>query len=147
MKDGIYPPMHTAEHLLNQAMVRLLGTGRCFSSHIEKRKSKCDYRFGRELSAEEIGAVEKAVNDVIAEDLPVKERFVSPEEARSIYARHGIEQLPASPSDQYRTIAVGDYDEILCYGPHVRSTAELGIFKIISSSFENGVLRIRYKLK
>ena len=38
-----YPPMHTAEHILNQTMIRLFGCGRSRNAHIEKKKSKCDY--------------------------------------------------------------------------------------------------------
>lgn len=43
MKEYADTRMHTAEHLLNQTMVRLFNKGRAFSSHIEKKKSKCDY--------------------------------------------------------------------------------------------------------
>ena len=49
MKKQYDPHMHSAEHILNQAMGRLFGCERCFSAHIEKKKSKCDYRFGRPL--------------------------------------------------------------------------------------------------
>ena len=45
MSKEIDPRMHSAEHVLNQTMVRMFGTGRAFSAHIEARKSKCDYRF------------------------------------------------------------------------------------------------------
>ncbi len=40
------PPMHTAEHVLNQTMIRLFGTGRNFSAHLNRGKSKCDYHCG-----------------------------------------------------------------------------------------------------
>ncbi|MBR4973989.1 MAG: hypothetical protein IKY60_00235, partial [Bacteroidales bacterium] len=38
-----HPPMHTAEHILNQTMVRMFGCPRSKNTHIEKKKSKCDY--------------------------------------------------------------------------------------------------------
>jgi hypothetical protein len=38
-----YPPMHTAEHILNQTMVRMFGCPRSRNAHIERKKSKCDY--------------------------------------------------------------------------------------------------------
>ena len=41
------PVMHTAEHLVNGTIARMLGCGRAFSTHIEKKKSKCDFRFPR----------------------------------------------------------------------------------------------------
>ena len=43
-----YPPMHTTEHILNQTMIRLFGCGRAVSAHIERKKSKLDFRFQRE---------------------------------------------------------------------------------------------------
>ena len=74
MKDYSEPRMHTAEHLLNQAMVRLFGCSRAFSSHIEKKRSKCDYRFSRGLTAEETVELEKRVNEAVRADLPVRKR-------------------------------------------------------------------------
>ena len=75
-KKDYDPAMHTAEHILNQTMDRLFACGRSFNAHIEKKKSKCDYRFPRPLTAEEIAAVEEAVNRVIDQNLPVSERMV-----------------------------------------------------------------------
>ena len=45
------PVMHTAEHLVNGTIARMLGCGRAFSTHIEKKKSKCDFRFPRNLKS------------------------------------------------------------------------------------------------
>ena len=61
MKENIDPRMHTAEHILNQTMIRLFSCGRAFSAHIEKKKSKCDYRFDRALSDGEIKELEEKV--------------------------------------------------------------------------------------
>lgn len=69
--------MHTAEHILNQTMVRMFGTERSFSNHIERRKSKCDYRFDRALSQEEVDELENGVNEVICRNLEIKEHLVS----------------------------------------------------------------------
>ena len=144
MKKQFDPHMHTAEHILNQTMVRLFGTGRCFSAHIERKKSKCDYHFTRELSTAEISRIEKEINTVIAAGLPVKEEFVS---RRAAESRFDLSRLPADSGEQIRIVRVGDYDSCPCIGPHVNSTAALGNFRITSSSFEDGVLRIRFKLK
>jgi Ser-tRNA(Ala) deacylase AlaX len=54
--------------------------------------------------------------------------------------------LPADAGDRIRIVRVGDYDACPCIGPHVGSTGEIGAFRVISTSFEDGVLRIRYKL-
>jgi len=135
--------MHTAEHLLNQAMVRLFGCGRAFSSHIERKKSKCDYRFPRALTPEEHAELERRVNEVVRAALPVTERFFSKEEAE---AKFDLARLPAGAAYPLRVILIGDYDACPCIGPHVASTAEIGEFKLASSGWENGVLRIRFKL-
>ena len=144
MKKQYDPHMHTAEHILNQTMVRLFGTGRCFSAHIERKKSKCDYHFTRALTPEEENQIVAKVNEVIAADLPVTERFSSLVEAEKEF---DLSRLPEGSGDEIRIIQVGDYDQCPCIGPHVKSTAEIGRFRITSSSFENGVLRIRFKLK
>jgi misacylated tRNA(Ala) deacylase len=136
--------MHTAEHILNQTMIRLFGTGRCFSAHIEKRKSKCDYHFDRDLTREEGVRLAFNMNELIKTDLPVTEANISIEEAREKYS---TERLPAGTSGPIRIIHVGDYDAVPCIGQHVKSTKELGIFELVSHSFADGVLRVRYRLK
>ena len=146
MKENIDPKMHTAEHILNQTMVRLFNSGRCFSAHIEKKKSKCDYRYGRALSEDEIKNLENKINEIIKADMPVIEKFVTETEAQNLYTLYDLGDLPDNNSEKYRMIAIGDYDAIPCYGAHVNSTGELGELRIVSVSFENGVLRIRYKL-
>ncbi len=138
------PRMHSAEHILNQTMDRIYQCGRCFNAHIERKKSKCDYRFSKALSTSEIEEIQIRVNDIIQSDLPVKEDFVSKSEAED---RFNIAKLPPDAGDRIRIVSIGDYDHCPCIGPHVRSTAEIGEFKITSTAFDDGVLRIRYKLE
>jgi alanyl-tRNA synthetase len=143
MKKEMDPRMHSAEHLLNQTMVRMFNCGRCFSSHIEKKKSKCDYHFQRSLKEEEMGEIQKRVNLAIQADLAVTEAYVNREEAKE---RYNLDRLPEDAGDPIRIIKMGDYDACPCIGPHVQSTKEIGRFRIVSTDFENGVLRVRYKL-
>jgi misacylated tRNA(Ala) deacylase len=143
MKKEFDPRMHSAEHILNQTMDRMFGCGRCFSAHIEKKKSKCDYHYRKDLSGDEIKEIEKRINDVINADLPVTEEYISLEEAERDYV---IDRLPSDAGDNIRIVKVGDYDACPCIGPHVTSTKMIGSFRITSKSFENGVLRIRFKL-
>ena len=143
MKKEIDPRMHSAEHVLNQTMDRMFACGRCVSAHIERKKSKCDYRFDRPLSPEEISRIEAAVNRVIEEDMPVRERFL----ARDACAeRFDLDRLPEGTGDEIRVVEIGDYDACPCIGPHVRSTSVIGSFRITTSDFADGILRIRYKL-
>ena len=143
MKKEIDPRMHSAEHILNQTMVKMFNCNRSFNAHIEKKKSKCDYRFDRTLTEEEISQTEKQVNDIIQADMPVTEDFISREESQKHY---NLERLPQDAADDIRIVKIGDYDACPCIGPHVNSTREIGAFRIVSASFENSVLRIRFKL-
>jgi misacylated tRNA(Ala) deacylase len=144
IKKQIDTQMHSAEHILNQAMVRRFGCDRCFSAHIERKKSKCDYRFDRQLTDEEVKLLENDVNGVIASGLPVSERYISLEKARE---RFNLSRLPDDAGDRVRIVSIGDYDHCPCIGPHVPATGEIGSFRITSSGYENGILRIRFKLK
>ena len=142
MKD-YDPRMHSAEHILNQTMVRMFDRGRSFSAHIEKKKSKCDYHFDRNLTDHEIEEIEQRVNDVIQADLRVSEESMSKDEAVKLYK---LDRLPEEAGETIRIIKVGDYDACPCIGIHVTTTKEIGKFKIISTDYKNGVLRIRFKL-
>ena len=138
-----HPQMHSAEHILNQTMVRMFDCGRSFSNHIEKKKSKCDYHFSRDLTQSEILEIEEQVNEVIKKDLLVTEHFYSKREAEKLF---NLSKLPDETGEKIRIIKIGDYDACPCSGLHVTKTNEIGIFKIISTSFNDGVLRIRFKL-
>lgn len=136
--------MHTAEHILNQTMVRMFNRGRSFSSHIEKKKSKCDYHFDRNLTSEEVAEVERRVNEVVRNNLPVSEEFITRDEAARLYS---LGRLPETSGDTIRVVRVGGYDACPCSGKHASSSGEVGSFRIISTSHENGVLRIRFKIQ
>jgi len=137
------PQMHSAEHILNQTMVRMFNCGRSFSNHIEKKKSKCDYYFNRNLTNVEISEIEKQVNGVINNDLKVVEEFYSRDEAKT---KFNLSKLPDDTGAKIRVIRIGNYDACPCSGMHVTHTKEIGSFKIISTDYNKGVLRIRFKL-
>lgn len=135
--------MHTAEHLLNGTMNKIYKCGRAFSAHIEKKKSKCDYKFDRNLTEEEIRKIEEIINQLIKDDLPVKEDFMTRVEAEKNF---NLERLPEEASDTIRIIKIGDYDACPCSGVHVNSTSEIKSFRIVSTSFQDGILRVRFKI-
>ena len=138
------PPMHSAEHILNQTMVRMFNCERSFSNHIEKKKSKCDYYFDRNLTEQEIEQLNFKVNEIIQQDLPVTEDFILREEA---IHKFNLQKLPDEAGDNIRIIKIGAYDACPCSGLHVSHTKEIGTFKIISTDFNERVLRIRFKLE
>lgn len=137
------PQMHTAEHVLNQAMIRRFGTQRCITMHLEKKKSKCDFAFARALTADEEAELERTVNDVLKQGLEVYDRILARDEAAAIVS---LSKLPEESGDSVRIVHIGDYDACACIGNHVNNTLEVGEFKMVSSTFEEGVLRIRFKL-
>lgn len=138
-----YPPMHTAEHLLNGEIARRYKCGRAFSSHIERKKSKLDYHLPTPLSDEEIKSLEDYIHDIVKEDVEVIEEFYSQEEAMK---RLDMSRLPENASETVRVIKVGNYDECLCAGTHVKRTSEIGNFRITSTRYHDGVQRIVFKL-
>lgn len=135
--------MHTAEHILNQTMVRMFNCGRAFSAHIEKKKSKCDYRLQRDLTDEEVTTIEQTVNAIIQSDLPVTEDIISRSDAQ---IRFNLEKLPDEAGESIRIIRVGEYDACPCIGVHINHTSEIGTFKIISREYTENRLRIRFKV-
>ncbi len=138
-----YPPMHTAEHILNQTMVRLFGCPRSHNAHIERKKSKCDYQLSEAPTAEQMAAVEQQVNDVIDQHLPITIEFMPREEAAHIV---DLSKLPAEASETLRIVRIGDYDACACIGAHVENTSEIGHFKLLNYDYAEGRLRVRFKL-
>lgn len=136
--------MHTAEHILNQTMVRMFGCPRSRNAHIERKKSKCDYLLDSCPTDEQVQAIEDKVNEVIAMDLPVTAEFVPLSEAG---ATVDLSKLPENVSDTLRIIRIGDYDACACIGAHVANTSEIGRFKIISHDYDNGRWRVRFRLE
>ena len=138
-----FPPMHTCEHIINRTMINLFGCGRAVSAHIERKKSKLDYALPQALSDKDITKIEETVNSVIAQHLDVTVEYITQKEA---VGRFDMKRLPENASDTVRIVKVGDYDECLCIGLHVNNTSEIGTFKIISHDYNDGILRIRFKL-
>ena len=141
----VYAPMHTCEHIVNQTMIRLFGCGRSVAAHIERKKSKLDYRLDTCPTEEQVQLLEQRVNEVIASHLPVTTEFITQDEARG---RFDTTRLPGNASDTVRIVRVGDYDECLCIGTHVENTSEIGTFRIISHDWDetDHRWRIRFKL-
>jgi Ser-tRNA(Ala) deacylase AlaX len=143
-KKTYYEPMHTAEHILNQTMVRMFGCGRSRNAHIERKKSKCDYLLAAAPSEAQINAIAEQVNAVIASHLPVSISFVPKEEASDFL---DLSKLPEDAGDMVRVVRVGDYDACACIGMHVNNTSEIGKFVILTHDYQEGVWRMRFKLE
>lgn len=138
-----YPPMHTAEHLLNGTMVKMIGCKRSRNAHIERKKSKCDYPLPQPLTDQQIAEIEETINSIIDQNLSVTYEFIPSQEAAKIY---DLERLPDDASEMLRIVHIGDYDACPCVGVHVESTSEIGRFRISSTRYQDGVQRIVFRL-
>ena len=137
--------MHTTEHVVNRTMSNLFGCGRSVEAHIERKKSKLDYKLATCPTSEQVQLLEDTVNEVIHRNLPVTIEYITKQEAKG---RFDMERLPNDASETVGVVKVGGYDECLCIGLHVQNTSEIGTFKLLSHNFnpETGIWRIRFKL-
>ena len=139
-----YEPAHTAEHLLNQTMIRMFGCERSKNAHIERKKSKINYNLNSCPTPEQVAEIERRMNELIQQDLPVTFDFVTRD---NIPEGVVLDKLPEDASETLRIVRIGDYDICACIGSHVKSTKEIEYFKITSTSYNEGSFRIVYKVK
>lgn len=140
-----FPPSHTAEHLLNQTMIRLFGCERSKNAHIERKKSKISYILDHKPNKSEVKEIEDKMNELIDEDLPVIYDFVDRDH---IPANVNLDKLPEDASDTIRLVKIGNYDICPCIGKHVRSTSQIGKFYLLGTNWDEMThsFRIRFKL-
>ena len=140
-----FPPAHTAEHLLNQLMVRMFGCERSHNAHIERKKSKISYILDHKPSRQEEKEIERTMKQLIEDDLDVtyelKSRYDLPEGIQ-------LDRLPSNAPDMVRLVRIGDYDVCPCIGKHVRSTGQIGKFVMLGTNWDEKthVFRIRFKI-
>ena len=140
-----YPPMHTAEHILNQTMVRMFGCPRSRNAHIERKKSKCDYLLDSCPTPAQVAEIERRVNEVIDRHLDVTYEFLKRGE---VPPEVDLGKLPDDASETLRLVRIGDYDLCACVGTHVQNTSEIAPFRILSHDYnpDTRVWRLRFKL-
>lgn len=138
--------LHTATHLLNEALRRVLGKDVAQKgSNITQERLRFDFNFDRKLTDEEIKAIEELVNGQIKKAVPVKRIETTLDEAIKMGSQAVFEQKYGEKVSVY---SIGDFSTELCSGPHVKNTRELGRFKIIKEEgISAGVRRIRAVLK
>ena len=140
-----FAPAHTAEHLLNQVMVRMFGCARSHNVHIERKKSKMSFILDHKPTRQEEKAIEERMNGLIEADLPVTFGFVN---RNQVPKNISLERLPDDASEMLRLVHIGDFDVCLCVGKHVRSTSQIGRFEMLGTNWdgEKHEFRIRFKV-
>jgi alanyl-tRNA synthetase len=132
---------HTATHLLQAALRKQLGSHvRQAGSYVGPDKLRFDFSHGHSLTAQELRAVEDTVNDWIARNDPVHPITTTLEEAKRLGA---MALFGEKYGDVVRMVEVGDgdYSRELCGGTHVRSTAEIGVFRITAETSSSANVR------
>ena len=134
--------LHTATHLLHQALRDVLGEHiQQMGSDINSERLRFDFTHSEKMTEEQIKKVEEIVNQKIQEDLPVKKEEMTYEDAvKSGALAFFKERYP----ERVSVYSIGNYSREICAGPHVEHTGELGKFKIIKEqSSAAGVRRIK----
>ncbi|MCH4889532.1 alanine--tRNA ligase [Acidaminobacter sp. JC074] len=144
--DDMSIKLHTATHLLNAALRKVLGDSVYQrGSHINSERLRFDFSFDRKMTREEIDEVEGLVNEVISNDLDVTYDEMSLDQARKLGA---IGVFESKYDDKVKVYRMGDFSLEICGGPHVENTSELGRFKIVKEqSSSSGVRRIKAVLE
>ncbi len=136
---------HTATHILNGTMRRLLGSHAWQAGAYKGMdEARLDVTHYQNLSPAELRKIERLANEIVREDRPVKSYFLPRTEAEGRFG-FSIYQGGAVPGKELRIIEVTDFDVEACGGTHCTHTSETGFIKIISAErIQDGMVRLHF---
>ncbi len=137
--------LHTATHIIGGACRKVLGK-HVWQAGAEKtpKKARLDITHYESLDKETLRKIEEEANRVVMMNMPVESIMMERNEAEKRFG-FVIYQGGAVPGKTLRIIRIDDFDVQACGGTHVKSTAEVGPIKIISSSkIQDGVVRLEF---
>ncbi|MHA1742821.1 MAG: alanyl-tRNA editing protein [Candidatus Heimdallarchaeota archaeon] len=125
---------HTAIHVLSTYMKEHFNS-EVVGNNISTRNGRADFHLENALTQEQLKTIEAGVNEIIAQNLPVKISFMPREDAIAFLKEKGyqtdyINMVPKSVKT-FRIISVGDYDHASCAGTHVANTSEIGRIVVV----------------
>jgi misacylated tRNA(Ala) deacylase len=136
--------MHTAAHLLETAVEKVVGTAIVWGSGINVDDARLDFK--ARISSNELPKIEEEINTLVKMDIPVLARFVEKEEAERILKKYGLElgkQYLAL--EQLRLVEIKGIRADPCGGTHVSKTGEIGQVKLLGRKSKGaGITRIRF---
>lgn len=134
--------LHTATHLLHQALRQVLGTSvHQMGSNITAERLRFDFSYPEKLTSEQIAEVERIVNEQIVNNLPVSVDVMTLDQATQSGA---LAFFGEKYGEQVKVYTMGSFSKEVCGGPHVMHTGELGKFKIAKQeAVGQGVRRVR----
>jgi len=137
--------LHTATHLLHQALRLVLGTHVTQrGSNITPERLRFDFSHPKKMTPEEIARVEEIVNAQIKNALPVSCTAMQVDQAKEAGAIGIFEDKYAQIGDKINVYSIKGFSLEICGGPHVANTKELGTFKILKEeAVAQGVRRIK----
>lgn len=132
---------HSATHLLQKALREVLGTHvQQKGSYQDGERTRFDFSHFEAMTADELAAVEQMVNEKIAENIAVETQVMTMDEAKKTGAMALFDE---KYGETVRVVSMGDFSKEFCGGTHVKSTADITTFKIVSESgIAAGVRRI-----
>ena len=116
-----------------------------YNAHIERKKSKMSFYIDHKPTRQEEREIERRMNELIEEDLPVTFEFVTRD---NLPEGISVDRLPDDASETIRLVRIGDYDVCPCIGKHVRSTSQIGRFEMLGTNWEEHEhsFRVRFKI-
>lgn len=133
-----FTQLHSGQHLLSAIILRMAGAP-TVSMHLGDETSTIDVDIP-EISDEKLIAVEEAVASVVEENHPVNVHLCPPEDLASFPLR----KIPPKGEEVIRVVEIEGCDFIACCGTHVKSTAEIGLFRILGAEKYKGMTRISF---
>ena len=112
---------------------------------MERKKSKMSFHLKQRPSRQEEKEIERRMNELIEQDLPVTFEVVS---RNDLPEGISLDRLPDDAGDTVRLVRIGDYDVCPCIGRHVRSTSQIGRFEMLGTNWEEHEhsFRVRFKI-